>query len=48
MIEHVKKTVISPLEEEKEGARRATGFSYSSGGADSAAGADYGLLHCNM
>ena len=44
MIEHVKKTVISPLEEEKEGARRATEFSSSSGGADSAAGADSEVL----
>ncbi len=44
MIEHVKKTVISPLEKEKEGARRATGFSSSSGGADSAAGADSEVL----
>jgi transposase len=44
MTENMKKTVISPLEEEKEGARRATGFSSSSGGADFTACADPEVL----
>jgi len=44
MVEDMKKTVVSALEEEKEGARRATGFSSSSAGADSAAGADSEVL----
>ena len=44
MVETMKKTVNSALEEEKEGARRATAFSSSSAGAEPAGGDDPEVL----
>ena len=46
MVEDIKKTVFSALEEEKEEARRATGFSSSSSGADGLTGMGIGLRIC--